>query len=65
MLLANTVHALDPRPDFTCSPLHVHAWPAAGDLERLVAGDLVGPLGPEHLQAVANTDADLAARGVL
>jgi hypothetical protein len=65
VLLANTAHPLDPRPDFTCSPLHVHAWPAAGDLDRLVAGDLVGPLGPEHRQAVANTDADLAARGVL
>ncbi len=63
--LANTAHPLDPRPDFTCSPLQVHAWPAAGDLERLVAGDLVGPLGPEHRQAVANTDADLTARGVL
>ena len=63
--LANTAHPLDPRPDFTCSPLRVHAWPAAGDLDRLVAGDLVGPLGPEHLQAVANTDADLTARGVL
>jgi uncharacterized protein len=25
----------------------------------------VGPLGPEHVQAIANTDADLLARGVL
>jgi urea carboxylase-associated protein 2 len=65
VLLANTAHPLDPRPEFTCSPLLVHAWSAATDLERLVAGDLVGPLGPEHRQAVANTDADLAARGVL
>lgn len=65
VLLANTAHPLDPRSEFTCSPLHVHAWSAAGDLDRLVAGELIGPLGPEHRQAVANTDADLAARGVL
>jgi urea carboxylase-associated protein 2 len=65
VLLANTAHPLDPRLEFTCSPLGVQAWPAAGDLDRLVAGDLVGPLGPEHRQAIANTDADLAARGVL
>jgi urea carboxylase-associated protein 2 len=63
--LANTAHPLDPRPEFACSPLRVHAWPAAADLDALVAGDLVGPLGPEHLQAIANTDADLAARGEL
>ncbi|BBY29146.1 urea amidolyase associated protein UAAP1 [Mycolicibacterium sediminis] len=65
VLLANTAHPLDPRPEFTCSPLRVHAWPAPADLDQLIAGDLVGPLGPEHLQAVANTDADLAARGAL
>jgi len=65
ILVANTAHPLDPRPDFECSPLRIHAWPAAADLGRLVAGDLVGPLCPEHRQAVANTEADLAARGVL
>ncbi|MCW2511545.1 MAG: hypothetical protein JWR11_587 [Mycobacterium sp.] len=63
--LANTAHPLDPRPEFTSTPLRVHAWPAADDLEKLVAGELVGPLDPEHRQAVANTDADLTARGVL
>ncbi|MEZ0342155.1 urea amidolyase associated protein UAAP1 [Mycobacterium sp. pV006] len=63
VLLANTAHPLDPRPTFTCSPLLMHAWSAAADLDRL--GDLVGPLGPEHRQAIANTDADLAARGQL
>ena len=63
--LANTAHPLDPRTEFTCSPLGVLAWPAPGELDQLVAGDLVGPLNPEHLQAVANTDADLLARGVL
>ena len=63
--LANTAHPLDPRPEFTCTPLRVHAWSAAMDLDPLMAGDLVGALGPEHLQAIANTDADLTARGVL
>jgi uncharacterized protein len=43
----------------------VHAWPAAAELDALIAGDLIGPLGPEHRQAVANTDADLLARGIL
>ena len=65
VLLANTAHPLDPRPEFTCSPLRVQAWAAPGDLDALNAGDLVGPLEPEHRQAVANTDADLVARGVL
>lgn len=65
VLLANTAHPMDPRPYFTCSPLQVHAWPAADELGLLAAGSLVGELGPEHLQAIANTDADLAARGVL
>lgn len=63
--LANTAHPLDPRPQFTCSTLHLHAWPAATELDLLSAGELIGPLGPEHRQAIANTDADLAARGAL
>jgi hypothetical protein len=45
--------------------LQLHAWPAIAELDALAAGELVGPLGPEHRQALANTDADLAARGVL
>ena len=65
VLLANTAHPLDPRPRFTCSPLLIHAWPAHADLAALSAGDLVGPLGPEHVQAIANTESDLAARGAL
>ncbi|MFS0895853.1 urea amidolyase associated protein UAAP1 [Mycolicibacterium litorale] len=63
--LANTAHPLDPRPEFICSALRLHAWPATTDLDRLTAGELVGALGPEHRQAIANTDADLTARGVL
>ncbi|MDO0977874.1 urea amidolyase associated protein UAAP1 [Mycolicibacterium frederiksbergense] len=65
VLVANTAHPLDPRPEFTCSPLLIHAWPAPADLDRLTDGDLVGPLGPEHRQAIANTVADLTARGQL
>lgn len=65
VLVANTTHPLDPRPEFTCSPLLIHAWRAPADLDRLTSGDLVGPLGPEHRQAIANTDADLTARGQL
>lgn len=65
VLVANTAHPLDPRAEFTCSPLLIHAWPAPADLGRLTDGDLVGPLGPEHRQAIANTDADLTARGQL
>lgn len=65
VLVANTAHPLDPRPDFTCTPLRIHAWPAREDLRRLAAGDLLGPLGPEHRQAIVNTDADLTARGQL
>nr|WP_228768643.1 urea amidolyase associated protein UAAP1 [Mycolicibacterium malmesburyense]CRL67231.1 urea carboxylase [Mycolicibacterium malmesburyense] len=65
VLLANTTHPLDPRPAFTCSPLLMHAWPALTDMQRLVSGNLAGPLGPEHRQAIANTDADLIARGQL
>lgn len=65
VLLANTAHPLDPRPTFTCSPLLVHAWPAPADLAGLATGELVGPLAPEHRQALVNTDADLTARGQL
>lgn len=65
VLVANTAHPLDPRPEFTCSPLLVHAWPARDELAELTTGALLGPLAPEHIQAIANTDADLTARGVL
>ena len=65
VLVANTAHPLDPRPEFTSSPLLIHAWPARAELDRLASGDLLGPLGPEHIQAIANTDADLTARGTL
>lgn len=65
VLVANTAHPLDPRPEYTSAPLLIHAWPARAELDRLTSGELLGPLGPEHLQAIANTDADLTARGTL
>ncbi len=65
VLVANTAHPLDPRPEFTSSPLLIHAWGAREELDQLASGELLGPLGPEHIQAIANTDADLAARGTL
>lgn len=62
LVLANTAHPLDPRPDFTGSSVGITAWRAPEDLTALADGDLVGPLDPEHLQALANTEHDLAAR---
>jgi hypothetical protein len=62
VLLANTAHPLDPRPAFTGTAVDVVAWHALEDLDRLAAGHLVGPLTPEHRQALNNTDHDLTAR---
>ena len=62
LLLANTAHPLDPRPAFTGTAVDVLAWHAPEDLELLAAGHLVGPLMPEHRQALNNTDHDLTAR---
>ncbi|UED88705.1 DUF1989 domain-containing protein [Streptomyces profundus] len=64
VLIANTAHPLDPRAEFSCSPLEIRAWRAEADLAALAAGELLGELGPEHLAAIANTDSDLLARGV-
>jgi urea carboxylase-associated protein 2 len=62
VLLANTAHPLDPRPAFTGTAVDVVAWHALEDLDLLAAGHLVGPLTPEHRQALNNTDHDLTAR---
>jgi urea carboxylase-associated protein 2 len=62
VVLANTTHPLDPRTGFTGTSVGVTAWRAPEDLAALAAGSLVGPLAPEHLQALANTEHDLAAR---
>jgi urea carboxylase-associated protein 2 len=62
VVLANTAHPLDPRTDFTGSAVGITAWRAPGDLAALAEGRLIGPLAPEHLQALNNTEHDLAAR---
>ncbi|MCU1533281.1 MAG: urea carboxylase [Arthrobacter sp.] len=62
VLLANTAHPLDPRPDFTGTAVDVLAWHAPEDLDLLAEGLLTGPLTPEHRQALNNTDHDLTAR---
>ena len=62
LVLANTAHPLDPRAAFTGSAVDIVAWHAPGDLAALAAGRLTGPLTPEHLQALHNTEHDLTAR---
>lgn len=62
VLLANTAHPLDPRPDFTGTAVDVVAWHAPDDLGLLAEGRLAGPLAPEHRQALNNTEHDLTAR---
>lgn len=62
VLLANTAHPLDPRPDFTGTAVDVVAWHAPDDLRLLEEGHLTGPLTPEHRQALNNTEHDLTAR---
>jgi urea carboxylase-associated protein 2 len=58
VLLANTAHPLDPRPEFTVGPVDVHAWagePASAD-ERDAT--------PEGRRAFLQTDEYLSARGI-
>ena len=62
LVLANTAHPLDPRPDFTGSAVDIVAWQAPQDLEALAAGGLGFEPGPEHLLAFQNTEHDLTAR---
>ncbi|WP_104116705.1 urea amidolyase associated protein UAAP1 [Arthrobacter sp. B1805] len=62
VVLANTAHPLDPRADFTGTAVDIAAWRSPGDLAALAHGNLVGPLTPEHQQALNNTEHDLAAR---
>jgi len=62
LVLANTAHPLDPRANFTGTAVDIVAWHAPQDLAALEEGTLTGPLAPEHLQALQNTDHDLTAR---
>ncbi len=62
LVLANTAHPLDPRPDFTGSAVDIVAWQAPQDLEPSPPEDLGLEPGPEHLLALQNTEHDLTAR---
>lgn len=62
LILANTAHPLDQRPAFAGTAVDVVVWHVPEDLELLAGGHLVGPLTPEHRQALNNTDHDLTAR---
>ena len=62
VVLANTAHPLDERPEYTGTAVDVVAWQAPDDLAALAAGALVGELSPEHRRALENTEHDLAAR---
>lgn len=60
VLIANTAHPMDPRPDFSCGPLDVHAWSAEPTSET----DPWWDLSPEGRRAFTNTDDYLKARGI-
>lgn len=62
LVLANTAHPLDQRADFTGTAVDIVAWHAPLDLAALESGALNGPLAPELLQALHNTEHDLTAR---
>lgn len=60
VLLADTAHPLDPRPEWSCGPLDVLAW--AG--EPTGADDALRTASPEGRRAFLNTDDYLSARGI-
>ncbi|MCX5209320.1 DUF1989 domain-containing protein [Kitasatospora sp. NBC_00240] len=53
VLIANTAHPLDPRPDYHCTPLTVRAVPG----RRTGPGDPLRTATPEAHRAFLNTDA--------
>lgn len=59
VLIANTAHPLDPRPDWSCSTLEVLAWPGTPS----VLGSWPADTTPEAERAYLNNCEDLAARG--
>jgi urea carboxylase-associated protein 2 len=58
LLVANTAHPLDPRPEWICGTLEVLAWPG----EPTAPGAWPWDVTPEGARAFANTVDDLAAR---
>jgi uncharacterized protein len=59
VLIANTAHPLDPRPEFTCSSLEVLAWHGKATLR----GDELWDSSPELQRAFRNTADYVFARG--
>jgi hypothetical protein len=60
VLIANAPHRLDPRPDYTCTPLEVLAW--RGSPTR--ASDALWSFSPELERAFLNTADYAYARGL-
>jgi uncharacterized protein len=60
VLIANAPHRLDPRPSYTCTPLHVLAW--KGPPTR--RNDPLWTSTPELERALENTDDYANARGL-
>lgn len=58
VLVANTAHPLDPRPDWTCSTLEVLAWPGRPTARGTWPADVT----PEAERAFLNNSEDLAGR---
>ncbi|WP_284327545.1 DUF1989 domain-containing protein [Demequina litorisediminis] len=59
ILIANAAHPLDPRDDYTVSPLRVHAWSAAAS----APADPWWGATPERTRAYLNTHAHVLTRG--
>jgi uncharacterized protein len=60
ILIANTAHPADPRPEYTCAPLRVHAWRS----RPTGPGDPRWQATPEALRYYLNTADYAAARGI-
>ena len=60
ILIANVPHPVDPRPRYTCGPLHVHAWKS----RPTGPADPRWDASPEALRYYLNTADYAAARGI-
>src|SRR5579859_6696715 len=60
ILIANVPHPVDPRPQYTCGPLRVHAWRS----KPTAPGDPRWDASPEALRYYLNTADYAAARGI-
>lgn len=61
VLIANTTHPRDPRPDFTCTTLEVLAWPG----RPTALDEWPATASPEAARAFRNNEEELAAAGEL